>query len=297
MFVSRRDFLKYCGLSAAALGLSSTGLLRLEEALANPAAPSVIWIHGSSCTGCSVSFLDRIAATAPLTAADTLINSINLAFHHTLMGSAGESAVALAHQAYQAGNYSLVVEGGVPTNWGGAGCYIWSFSGQNVTFQQAVRDLSQRALKIICAGTCASFGGIPASGVTSVNPTGVQSVSVNTGKATINVAGCPLHPDWLCWVIVQLLTGGAIPLDSYSRPTQFYGQTVHSRCPRRSQDEANGLGQDNLCLEERGCKGPSTYANCPSQLWNNRQNWCCDANSPCVGCTNPTFPGTSQFMY
>ena len=36
MGITRRDFLKYCGLSAAALGLSSLDLVRLEQALANP---------------------------------------------------------------------------------------------------------------------------------------------------------------------------------------------------------------------------------------------------------------------
>ena len=34
--ISRRDFLRYCGISAAALGLSSLDLLNLKEALANP---------------------------------------------------------------------------------------------------------------------------------------------------------------------------------------------------------------------------------------------------------------------
>jgi hydrogenase small subunit len=47
MKVSRRDFLKFCGISAAALGLSATDLSRLREALANPNAPHVIWLQGS----------------------------------------------------------------------------------------------------------------------------------------------------------------------------------------------------------------------------------------------------------
>ena len=51
--ITRRDFLRYCGFSAVAMALTSDKLGFLSTVLANPAAPSVIWLHGSSCTGCS----------------------------------------------------------------------------------------------------------------------------------------------------------------------------------------------------------------------------------------------------
>ena len=44
--VSRRDFLKYCGIGAGALGLSMTDLGLLQKALANPSGPAVIWLAG-----------------------------------------------------------------------------------------------------------------------------------------------------------------------------------------------------------------------------------------------------------
>jgi hydrogenase small subunit len=289
MIVSRRDFLRYCGLSAAALGLDATGLLRLQEALASPTAPCVIWLHGSSCTGCSVSFLDRISTAAPTTAADALINSINLVYHATVMAAAGESAVAMARQAYDAGNYVLIVEGGVPTAFGGGACLAWSYEGETITFQQQVTEYAARAAKILCAGNCACWGCIPSA---PPNPTGIKGVSAHTGRTTINIPGCPTHPDWLMWAIVQILLGASIPVDSYGRPTQFFAQTVHSLCPRRGAEETSTFGVDYRCLKEVGCRGPITYANCPNQLWNNRQNWCVDANAPCVGCTQPGFPGT-----
>ena len=47
MQVTRRDFLRYCGLSAAALGLSASELGRLAHALTAPGAPTVVWFHGS----------------------------------------------------------------------------------------------------------------------------------------------------------------------------------------------------------------------------------------------------------
>ncbi|MHB1000010.1 MAG: hydrogenase small subunit [Armatimonadota bacterium] len=290
--ISRRDFIKYCGISAAALGLSTVELGELEEALANPNAPSVLWLQGSACTGCSVSFLNRISTSAPTTAADVLINSINLRYHPNIMAAAGDSAVAIAEDAYNKGGYILIVEGGVPTSFNGNTCIAWTYNGEDVTFLEAVKTLAGRASKIICVGTCASFGGIAAA---YPNPTGVKSVRNVTGKSTINISGCPPHPDWIVWTIVQLLRGTSISLDSNGRPTTLYNRSVHDQCPRKGTGETKSFGIDKRCLKELGCKGPETRANCPIVLWNNRVNWCVDANAPCHGCTEPGFPGTNPF--
>ena len=283
MAITRRDFLKYCGVSAVALGLSSTDLLQMEELLANPGGPTVIWLQGSSCTGCSMSFLNRISTSAPTTAANVLVESINLVYHPNLMAVAGQSAADIAKQAYNKGGYILAVEGGVPTAFGGRACGAWSYNGVDVTFLQVVKDLSAQAAGILAIGTCASYGGIPAAGP---NPTAVKSVKDVTGKTTINIAGCPPHPDWIVYVVAQLLLGKSIPVDSSGRPTALFNQTVHSQCPRNDDPER--------CLAPKGCRGPGTYANCPTQMWNNRTNWCVNANAPCYACTEPTFPGTSS---
>jgi len=95
--------------------------------------------------------------------------------------------------------------------------------------------------------------------------------------------------------VVQLLLGNAIPLDSFGRPTGLYGRSVHSDCPRRETDEASTYAVDGRCMEEVGCRGPDTKAPCVQSLWNGRQNWCIDANAPCLGCTQPGFPGTTEF--
>jgi hydrogenase small subunit len=293
MKVSRREFLKYCGVSAATLGLSATDLGRLKEVLANPAGPTVVWLQGSACTGCSISFLNMISPTAPTTAADVLVNSINLIYHPNLMALAGDSAVAEIEKVFYDGEYLLVIEGGVPTKFGGNTCLAWSYRGKDVTFQQAVRDLSSRAAGIICVGTCASFGGIPAA---PPNPTGVKSVKAVTGKNTINIAGCPPHPSWVAGTLVNLLIGKTIMLDSYGRPKDiFTTYTVHDLCPRQGTEKAESFGVDSRCLRELGCRGPETIANCPMFFWNGGVNWCVDANAPCIGCTSSTFPGRSPF--
>ena len=290
--ISRRDFLRYCSLGAAALGLSVTDLGRLEKVLANPNGPAVVWLQGSGCTGCSESLLNRISTSSPQNAASLLIDAINLVYHPTLMALPGHDAVAQAEAVYNKGGYVLAVEGGVPTAYNGCACWAWTDKNDvEVTFQDALSQLAGRAAKILCIGTCASWGGIPAA---PPNPTNVMGVKAVTGKTTINIAGCPPHPDWIAWTVAQLLLNNPIPVDSYGRPTQFFSKTVHSQCPRREQEDGR-FGRDGGCLEELGCRGPETRANCPKQLWNNGANWCIDANAPCLGCTEPTFPGTRAF--
>lgn len=292
MKITRREFLKTCGVAAAAIGLTSVDLAHLEEVLANPNGPSVLWLQGAACTGCSVSFLNRVSSSAPLSAASVLTDSINLVYHPNIMSLAGQSAVDEVRKVYNAGGYILAVEGGVPAAFSGGTCYAWTDNGEDVTFIQAVSDLAARASTILCIGTCAAWGGMAAA---PPNPTRVKGVSEVTGRSTINIAGCPPHPDWIVGVIAQLLLGNSIPLDSRGRPTQFFSAKLHENCPRHENDEVNTFGVDNRCLKKLGCRGPVTRCNCHVDLWNNRQNWCIDANAPCIGCTNYDFPTGQSF--
>ena len=130
MRISRRDFLHYCKNASAALALGSVQLARLEKALGATTGPTVLWLQGAACTGCSVSFLNRIGTSTPATAADVLLQVVNLAYHPNLMGAAGELAVAQAQAAYNAGGYILCVEGGVPTAFGGNTCLAWTVQGR-----------------------------------------------------------------------------------------------------------------------------------------------------------------------
>lgn len=289
--ISRRDFIKYAVTWSAALGLSATDLVGLRDALANTSGPSVIWLQGAACTGCSISFLNRISSSAPTTAAEVLTGSINLVYHPNLSAIAGESVYSVLAQAVAKGNYILAIEGGVPTAFGGATCWPWSHNDQDMTFLEAVQWLAPKALKVLSIGTCAAYGGIPASGG---NPTGIKSVSAATGSSTINIAGCPPHPDWIVGVIAQLLAGKSISVDSYGRPTQYYGKKIHDICPNKEKQEVSRLGVVG-CYKEIGCRGPVTKASCPTLKWNNGTNWCIGANAPCLGCTEPSFPGSASF--
>ena len=179
-----------------------------------------------------------------------------------------------------------------------------------MTYQEAVQQYVTRAAAIVCAGTCSSFGGIPASGPdpTQTNPTQVVSVKTATGLNTINVSGCPANPDWVIWTIVQLLLGRTISLDANGRPIDLYAKDlngnpcvswIYEKCPRKDNGlpEASRFGQANRCVKKLGCRGPTTKANCEAR-WNGiagQGHWCIGVNAPCHGCTEPGFPGTASF--
>lgn len=287
MRTSRRDFLKYCLGSAATLGLSSSLLGTLEKVLATGGGPPIIWIAAANCTGCTVSLANRISTSKPADVADLLISTVNLAYHPNLMGAAGSLAVQNALNAENSGSFILAVEGGVPTAFGGRCCYVWSENGRDMTAMEVVQRLAPKAAAVLSIGTCASFGGISGA---SPNPTGIKSVQKLTGGSTINIPGCPSHPDWIVGTIAKLLTSSTVALDSYRRPTAYFGSTIHSTCPRNSQPWATTFGQEGLCLRDKGCKGPNTRGDCASRKWNGATNWCVGANAPCNGCTESGFP-------
>ncbi|MBI5384132.1 MAG: iron hydrogenase [Verrucomicrobia bacterium] len=316
MSITRRNFFRYCTLSATALGLSSAKLGLLREALANPAAPSVIWLVGASDLGCSISLLNRISDKAgePATVADVLVGAINLVFHPALMSAAGETAAAALRQTYNSGNYVLVLEGALQTAFGGHACKVYSYGGKDVTFQEAVQELSARSIATVCVGTCACFGGIPAAGS---NPTKAMGVRQFTGRPTINISGCPANPDWIVWAIVQLLTGTPVTLDEDGRPVDLYSRSfaggtefpiIHDKCPRNPNNtgtpEAQNFGENFHCLVKLGCRGPFTKSRC-NAAWNgigghlqgtpHPGHWCIGVNAPCHGCVEKTFPGPHSF--
>ena len=185
MFISRRSFFRRCAATAAVLGMAPADLLQLRGALAATAGPAVLWLQGSGCSGCSMSFLNYVSPTPPRDVADLLITRARLAYHPTLSAAAGATAVEAAVNPER---FVLVVEGGVPTAFEGHGCSAWAEQGQEVTFQEAVRRLAAKAEHVVCVGACAAYGGVSSMGA---NPAGVVSVQKAIGKPTINVPRLP----------------------------------------------------------------------------------------------------------
>jgi hydrogenase small subunit len=231
------------------------------------------------------------------------------------MAAAGDTAVAAIKRAQETGNFILVLEGAVPLAFNGRCCILYSYNGVEITHQQAVTELAAKALKIVCVGTCSSFGGIPAAGA---NPTQAVSVGKLTGRPTINISGCPANPDWVVWAVVQLLLGQNPTLDADNRPAALYtiGHTgatelpiIHDKCPRNpintGTQKATRFGQNGLCLEDLGCRGPFTKSRC-NKSWNgigghvypeaSPGHWCIGVNAPCHGCCEKSFPGEQSFF-
>ena len=296
MNISRRSFFKYCIGSAASLGLAPSLLPKLAKAMETPkGVPSIIWIEGASCSGCSVSLANLIGDCSefgPTDFPDLLFNYMNASFAKTFMTAAGDLAVE-SLRAAQKNDYILVVEGGVPTAFNGMACTLFTENGVDVTMLKAVQELAPKAKAVVCVGTCSSYGGIPSSGP---NPTAIKTVSQCTGISTINIPGCPAHPDWVAATIAKVLCGEEFVLDDTdNRPTDIFHRTVHYHCPRRPLYErghfATEIGQEGKCFYQLGCRGPYTIADCSARGWNNGFNYCIQANVPCVGCAETTFPG------
>ena len=263
----------------------------------------VIWIQCSTCTGCSVSVLNSESPTIKNVLVDEVIpgKHVNLRFHATVMAGAGDIVIEEMESTSQRekGNYILVVEGAIPTA-GNASEYgsIGEGDGKAVSMLDRVESLGRDALAVVALGTCSSFGGIAAG---APNPSGSISVGEvfkrgNISTPLINIPGCAPHPDWFVGTLASVLLFG-LPnpeeLDEQKRPKAFYGKLVHENCPRRAYFEegkfARVFGEPG-CLNELGCKGPVTYADCPTRLWNGGVNWCIGSGSPCIGCVEPGFP-------
>src|SRR6266542_983810 len=90
MNMTRRDFLRWAGASAAMLGLTALDLQDLEKALASAGSPPVLWLQGSSCTGCSISLLNSVNPTID----SVLLNTISLKYHPNLSTAAGDLAIS-----------------------------------------------------------------------------------------------------------------------------------------------------------------------------------------------------------
>ena len=302
MEVSRRQFLKICGLSGLSLGLSQSLLEEIVKALGEAAAgrPPVLWLHGSSDSGCSVSLLNSVHPSI----AQVLLQIISLDFHETIMGASGELATSALENALEnyAGEFILVVEGAIPTGIGGVYCTVGELEGVPMRILDWVRILGLEAKAVVAVGSCAAYGGIPAA---TPNPTGCRSVREifqQEGITTplINIPGCPAHPDWIVGTLFHVLRYGIPSLDTLGRPRAFFSRPLHERCPYRSyydrREFATRPGEDG-CRLLLGCRGPDAYADCPIRLWNGGVNWCVESGAICIGCTHPGFPDSVSPFY
>jgi hydrogenase small subunit len=292
--LNRREFLRLCGATGAAVGLTNMIAPEIVEAFSGPAAghPPVVWLQGGSCSGCSVSLLNSVQPDI----AKVLTEVISLEFHQTLMAANGDMAMNVLYEVEKryAGKYYLVVEGSVSTGEAAMYSTLGEKGHEPIPFVHWVKRMGRSAKAVVAVGTCATFGGIPAAGS---NPAGSQPVSaVLEGVPLVNVPGCPIHPDRVLGSLVHVIKYGIPELDHLKRPKVFFGKPVHDLCERRPDFDRGHFAQklsEPGCLYKLGCKGPMAFNDCPVRKYNNATNWCVGANSPCLACVEPEFPDKS----
>jgi NiFe hydrogenase small subunit HydA len=320
--VSRRQFLKHAGATAALLGLSEVMIPQIAQALEELASgkPPVIWIQGQNCTGCSISLLN---SNYPMVA-ELVLNDLSIRYHPNVMAAAGYTATDVLDESIKdlKGKYVLVVEGPVPTKEDGEFCTFGLQKGKtkdlmgnkvpaDKTIHEWMKELVPPAAAVIAGGNCASFGGIPLAnaGVTGATPVSKIVAEIDSEKPVVNIGGCPAHPDWITGTVLEALLflkgKGKLNLNSHKMSRTFFGQLIHENCERRASFDAGLFLEDwnqddpdmKLCMFKMGCKGPVTYADCPVRRWNSKVNWCVGASAPCHGCASPDFYKTLSPLY
>jgi len=292
--VSRREFIQFCAVMAAAMGLESAAAPQIAKALETKPRLPIIWLHLQECTCCSESF---IRADHPIVAT-LLLDHISLDYTETLMAAAGHQAEKSMTDTMEkyAGQYILMVEGSVPTK-DEAYCCI---GGQSA--QQILTKATKGAKAVVAWGNCASAGCVQAA---KPNPTGAVSIErFIGGKPLICVQGCPPIADVMAGIVVHLLTFGTLPiLDNLNRPKAFYSRRIHDTCYRRANFDAGlfveSFDDENArrgyCLYKMGCKGPSTYNSCGIIKWNGGTSFPIQSGHPCLGCSEADFWDKGSF--
>src|SRR5205085_5927129 len=192
----------------------------------------ILWITaGLSCDGDSVS----VTAASQPSIEDVLLGAIpglpKVHLHNPVLAyEVGDDFMKYWYQA-ESGSldpFVLVVEGSIPNEdiksegyWAALGTD--SVTGQPITTSEWINRLAPKALAVVGAGTCATYGGIHAM---AGNPTGCMGLAdflgwhwrSKAGIPIVNVPGCPVQPDNFMETLLHLCYAAAglapmIPLD------------------------------------------------------------------------------------
>ncbi len=241
----------------------------------------IVWIHGITCNGDSHSFFNY-------TQMKTFSKHFELLYHPLLLGD--DDLLSLLKNSFKF-DY-LIIEGAFSRKRD----YI---DRSGLGFEEIIDNLSKRAEHIICAGSCASFGGIFRLRDTKNIFGALFNAEARGGywdanPKVINIPGCPAHPRWIVDTLYMLKDGKDVLLDDFLRPKEFYSYLAHHGCLRNEYFEwkvdTKDYGEKEGCLfYEHGCKGPMTHASCNKILWNDISSKT-RAGSPCLGCTEFDFP-------
>ncbi len=287
--ISRRTFLKFTVAMSAALALPLDYAPRIAKALAAAPRVPLVWLHGQSCGGNGEAFLQA----ANPTVSAMLIDSLAVSYDEALMTTSGDSALGSLRDTLAAypNGYLAVIDGAVPNGEAGVYCTVGGRA-----FKDIVNEVCAGALGTIAIGSCAFDGGVSAAAGGTTRATGVGSVV--TAPHLVQLPGCPANGDNLAATIVHFLTFNEFPAtDGRGRPLFAYGGLIHNQCERRAHFEfgefvqswGDEAAQKGWCLYRLGCKGPETFANCPTAKYADGTSWAVLAGHGCIGCTMPGF--------
>lgn len=293
--VSRRNFMKFCGLMAASMGLGPAFTSKVAHALETKQRLPVVWLHGLECTCCTESF---IRSGHPLIS-DAILSMISLEYDDTIMAAAGHQAEEILEQvrAKYKGKYILAVEGNAPLKDGGIHCIPGGRP-----FVDKLKEMASDSMAVIAWGSCASWGCVQSA---KPNPTEATPIhKIITDKPVIRVPGCPPIAEVMTGVITYVVTFGRLPsLDAQGRPKMFYGQRIHDKCYRRPHFDAGQFvekwddegARKGYCLYKMGCKGPTTYNACSTIGWNEGVSFPIKSGHGCLGCSEDGFWDKGSF--
>ena len=292
--MNRRQALQQIWHAIVAVGASS--FLTFDDLLAADARPdkkiNLVWLHGSSCSGCSCSFLN----IEYVTVLDILTKFVNLTFHPDLSLATGEQAIDILEKTAAGNrNFVFVMEGAIPVTMPHA-CLMGD---RPITHW--VEKLGSKAMASVALGTCAVFGGITRMKEmeTGSLPLDAFYARSKIRQPIINLPNCPIKPEHLVYTLLHFVHKGRFPkTDAKGRPLKFFERTVHEQCiyyaDFQEKRYARHVG-DSGCLLKLGCQGPVTRNDCLINGHNGNTNVCIRAGHPCIGCTSEHFPRQMMF--
>ncbi len=257
------------------------------------------WLNGAACTGCSVSFAqsadpDVIKILTSITVGNSGLPIALPDWMYVLHPASGSLGVELINDWINhsgPGKKILIVEGSMQQEG-------FCETGDK-DFREWVKDCAEVTDNIIAFGSCSAFGGIPHAKGNVTGAISLQDFLREVGmddkaEKVINLPRCPGHPDALLLTLASLIEGVEPELDNYNRPVAFYGKNIHNeQCPYRPFYDrgifANFGQSEQGCRFKIGCKGPVTWADCPTRKWNDHTAFCIDRGI-CIGCAEPAWP-------
>ncbi|WP_415901604.1 HupU protein [Neptuniibacter sp. QD29_5] len=265
---------------------------------------NLLWLQSAGCGGCSMSLLN---AESPDLISTLKAANINLLWHPSLSEETGSEVTELLDKilADELKLDALCIEGAVPRGPEGTGRYH-ILGGTNTPMMTWVQKLAQKAKYTIAIGSCAAYGGISAAGENLTDAAGLQfegevpggilgaEYRSASGFNTVNISGCPVHPNWVTETLISLALGehSEEALDQFGRPRMYADHLVHHGCSRNEFYEykasAETPGDLGCMMENMGCLGTQAHADCNTRPWNGEGS-CTKGGYACINCTAPEF--------